>query len=158
MARIGMGGAGGDGVFLGQACADSTHHICNLTAVSNPAGFSSSWANIAYGPALSADGRFAYYAERADIYVHRVKRRNLVTGETLTLWETTTPGVDTSFGELTLIDGERFLVFPDVAIAGDRNIRLCDLDATRAPDCVSGASMETNPPGPFTASQVKAVR
>lgn len=155
IARIGVGGAGGDGVFVGDLCSvDASHHICNLRVVSNPAGTGTSWSSIAYGPSLTQDGRYAYYAERLNWNAHRVMRRDLNGGGAIVVYETTVGG-DTGFGHTALFDNDQFLVFGDIYTNGDRAIRVCDLGAPAGTSC-SARVLQT--PGVFGGSIVVPVK
>jgi len=156
VARIGVGGAGGDGVFVGDYCtSDPTHHICSLQVVSNPAGAGSGWDTLAGGPSITQDGRYAFYTERIAFNTHRVMRRDLSSGTVTAIYEATTSGLDTGFGSTFLFDDDQYLAFPDLYLNGDRTIRVCDLGSSGGGAC---APVVLDPPGAFGGSQVLAVR
>jgi hypothetical protein len=150
LTRIGHAGGGGDGVFLGTYCAgDARHHLCGLTAVSDPAGDSASWATIAAGPAISSDGDLAFFTQRIDWYTHRIVRKDLVSGEAHTLLEERTTSGDTGFGDLTLLE-DRYLVFRGPCEGSDGPVRVCDA-VTGACPTLAIATPGTSCGGPAVA-------
>ena len=84
--RAGWASAGGEAVFLADVCsADATHHLCNLTVLSNPGGGGGGWDRIAAISGIDRAGRYAFY--RTSINGdHKLWRRDLTTGEQRLLW------------------------------------------------------------------------
>lgn len=156
VARIGVASAGGDGVFVGDHCTtDPTHHICNLRVVSNPAGTSSGFGTIAVSPSITQDGRYAYYVERIAMNTHRVMRKDLSANTATVVYQSTTAGVDTAFGDTALFNNDQYLAFPDLYLSGDRAILVCDLGAPGGATC-SATVLQT--PGVFAGSTLVPVR
>jgi Tol biopolymer transport system component len=80
LVRIGADYGGGDIVLRARACtADASHHLCNLQAFSPTYGGSSSWANVSFGPAVTAAGDYGYYVQRINWNEHRLVRKSLTT-------------------------------------------------------------------------------
>ena len=156
VARIGVAGGGGDGVFVGTYCTnDPAHHICNLTVVSNPAGTSSGWGTIAVGPSITQNGRYVYYVERISTNTHRVMRKDLSTNAASLIYQTTTSGLDTGFGNAVVFNNDQYLAFPDLYLNGDRAIRVCDLGSPGGATC-STTVLQT--PGAFGGGSLVPVQ
>ena len=85
--RAGYASAGGEAIFLASLCeADATHHLCNLSILSNPGGGSSSWSDVASDSGIDPTGRYAFYKTMTSGSIHRFYRRDLATGQDTLVW------------------------------------------------------------------------
>lgn len=128
--RAGYASAGGEAVFLADVCnADATHHLCNLSVISNPGGGGGGWDPIASQAGIDPSGRYAFFRTSAN-GVHTFWRRDLQTGQDALVW---------SGGVVSVVVLDSEVIFnaprPD---ASGRGIYACDIQTLACRTLVLG--------------------
>lgn len=118
--RAGYASAGGEAVFLADVCdADATHHLCNLSVLSNPGGGGGGWDRIASQGGIDPSGHYAFFRTSIND-VHKFWRRDLQTGQDVLVW---TGGVVS----VVVLDSEVLFNAPRPDAPG-RGIYACNVD------------------------------
>lgn len=123
-------GAGGMAIYTADVCeGDSTHHLCNVRAVSDPGAGSYSWADVSFHPGISADARTVAYILRRNWTEHWLAIKDVSTGREslLVSW----PSSEDAGAMVWGFVGSRHLVATGRSLTtpGSSAIFVCSVDA-----------------------------